>query len=146
MKDPIDVAAGLVFEQGRLLITQRHEASHLGGLWEFPGGKVEHGETFEECLRRELLEELGIDVNVGKLFESISHEYPDRKVLINFFHCEITFGSPRPLDCQNLEWVEATELTNYEFPPADAQLLKRLRSELKWWLQGDPKTKMKGTE
>ena len=85
MKDPINVAAGLVFEQGRLLITQRHEASHLGGLWEFPGGKVEPGETFEECLRRELLEELGIDVNVGKLFESISHEYPERKVLINFF-------------------------------------------------------------
>ena len=98
------------------------------------------------ALNPELLEELGIDVNVGKLFESISHEYPDRKVLINFFHCEITFGSPRPLDCQNLEWVEAAELTNYEFPPADAQLLKRLRSELKWWLQGDPKTKMKGTE
>ena len=74
MATGIEVAAGLVFDQGRLLITQRNESDHLGGLWEFPGGKVESGETFEECLCRELREELGIDIEVGVLVESISHD------------------------------------------------------------------------
>ena len=146
MKAAIEVAAGLVFNQDRLLITQRHESDHLGGLWEFPGGKVELGETFEECLRRELLEELGIDVSVGELVESISHEYPDKAVLIKFYNCKIINGHPRLLDCQNLQWVEAAELGKYEFPPADAQLLQRLRLEPEWWIQGDPKSQLDGTE
>ena len=146
MKDTIEVAAGLVFNQERLLITQRHESDHLGGLWEFPGGKVEPDETLEECLRRELLEELGIDVAVGELVESIRHEYPDRTLLIKFFHCKIISGTPRLLDCQDLQWVEAAELEKYEFPPADAQLLQHLRRELKRWNQSDPKSQLDGTE
>jgi mutator protein MutT len=125
----MEVAAGLIFNKGRLLITQRKKSDHLGGLWEFPGGKRESGETFEGCLFRELREELGVDVEVGELVESISHEYPGRKVLIKFFRCNIILGEPKPLDCQDLEWVEANELAKYEFPPADTQLLHRLRSE-----------------
>ncbi len=146
MAKEIQVAAGLVFKQGRLLITQRNESDHLGGMWEFPGGKVELGETFEQCLFRELREELGIDVEVGELVESISHEYPERKVLIKFFRCNIIMGEPKPLDCQNLKWVEVDELENYEFPHADAQLIERLRNERKWWVQSGPKTQMKETE
>ena len=128
------MAAGLVFTQGRLLITQRHEADHLGGLWEFPGGKLEPGETHEQCLRRELREEIGIDAAVGELVESISHEYPERKVRIKFFLCQIISGNPKPLDCQDLACVEAAELENYEFPPADAFLLGRLQNEVNWWI------------
>lgn len=75
---PIDVAAGLVFRGGKLLLTQRHPAAHLGGLWEFPGGKREPEETFEQCLVRELREELGIEVEVGELVESITHTYPEK--------------------------------------------------------------------
>jgi mutator protein MutT len=71
----IDVAAGLVFREGKLLITQRHPEAHLGGLWEFPGGKREPGETFERCLARELREELGIEIQVGELVESLTHAY-----------------------------------------------------------------------
>jgi len=133
----VEVAAGLIFNKGRLLITQRNKFDHLGGLWEFPGGKRESGETFEECLRRELREELGIDVEVGELIETISHKYPERKVVIKFFYCNIITGDPKPLDCQDLEWVEANILAKYEFPPADTQLLHRLRSEPKWGLNCD---------
>jgi len=131
----VEVAAGLIFSKGRLLIAQRNKSDHLGGLWEFPGGKRKSGETFEQCLFRELREELGIDAEVGELIETISHEYPERKVLIKFFYCNITIGDPKPLDCQNLEWVKAHELENYEFPPADAQLIELLSSEPKLWLK-----------
>ena len=146
MNDPIEVAAGVMFREGRLLITQRLPGEHLGGLWEFPGGKRESGETFEECLFRELREELGVDVEVGELVGSISHEYPERKVLIKFFRCNIILGEPKSLDCQDLKWVEADELANFEFPPADTQLLQRLRNETKWWVQSGPGNQMKGTE
>jgi mutator protein MutT len=73
----IEVSAGLVFRNGKLLITQRYTDAHLGGLWEFPGGKRECDETFEACLTRELREELGIDVRVGELVETIEHAYPE---------------------------------------------------------------------
>src|SRR5688572_28642835 len=74
----IQVSAGLIFRSGQLLITQRHADAHLGGLWEFPGGKREPGESFEQCLARELKEELGIEVVVGELFESVTHAYPEK--------------------------------------------------------------------
>ena len=74
----IDVAAGLVWREGRLLIAKRHDNAHLGGLWEFPGGKREPNETFEQCLARELREELGIEVAIGELVESLTHEYPEQ--------------------------------------------------------------------
>ena len=146
MDAAIEVAAGLIFDKGRLLIAQRNESDHLGGLWEFPGGKLESGEDYPDCLRRELREELGIDVEVSELVETISHQYPERKVLIKFFRCNIILAEPKLLDCQNLEWVEVDELDNYEFPPADAQLIERLRNERKWWIQSGPKTQMKETE
>ena len=86
----IDVAAALVFRDGKLLITQRHADAHLGGLWEFPGGKREPDETFEACLVRELREELGIEVAVGELVESLTHAYPEKTV-----HLRVL---PLPLD------------------------------------------------
>src|SRR6185369_17339571 len=80
----IEVAAGLVFCEGKLLITQRNADTHLGGLWEFPGGKREPGESFEQCLIRELHEELGIEVTVRELVESLTHAYPEKTVLLRF--------------------------------------------------------------
>src|SRR5579864_724450 len=93
----IEVSAGLVFRGGKLLITQRHADSHLGGLWEFPGGKREANETFEECLVRELREELGIEVEVGELLESLTHSYPEKTVALKFFRCELKQHEPQPL-------------------------------------------------
>lgn len=130
----IDVAAALLFRDGKLLITQRHADAHLGGLWEFPGGKREASETFEECLARELREELGVEVKVGALVQSLTHAYPDKTVHLRFFRCEWLANEPQPLGCPAFRWVCAAELSNYDFPAADAQLLGLLQGDQSLWL------------
>ena len=129
----IEVAAGLVFRGGKLLITQRHQNSHLGGLWEFPGGKRKAGETFEQCLVRELKEELGVTVAVGELLEEITHAYPEKTVHLKFLVCRLVEGEPAPLDCAAVKWVGCEELAHHEFPAADAKLLAILQSTPRLW-------------
>ncbi len=131
----IDVAAGLVFRDGKLLITERHADAHLGGLWEFPGGKREPEETFEDCLIRELREELGIEVTVGGLVESLTHAYPERTVHLRFFRCQWRQHEPQLLGCAAFEWVTTEQLKHYEFPAADARLLEILRTSPDLWRQ-----------
>ena len=126
IKNRIEVSAALIFREGKLLITQRHAKSHLGGLWEFPGGKREAAETFEQCLVREIREELGIEISVGELFEEISHDYPEKFVHLKFFICKLISGEPQPLDCAAVKWISKSELSNFDFPAADAQLLEKL--------------------
>jgi mutator protein MutT len=129
----IEVSAALIFHSGKLLITQRHANSHLGGLWEFPGGKREPGETFEQCLVREIREELGVEITVGALFEEIHHDYPEKSVHLKFFIGQLLSGEPQPLDCAAVKWVEKSGLATHEFPAADAQLLEKLKHpQLKW--------------
>jgi len=129
----IEVAAGLVFRQGRVLLAQRFAGGHLGGLWEFPGGKREAGESFPEALRRELQEELGIEVEVGERVEGIVHHYPERVVRLEFFRCRLCQGEPRPLGCASLVWAAPEELDRYVFPAADERLLARLRAAPEFW-------------
>jgi len=126
---PIKVAAGLVFRGGKLLITQRPPESHLGGLWEFPGGKREAGESFEQCLRRELAEELGIEVQVHELVEDLVHHYPERSVHLKFFRCRWLRHEPRAILCHGWAWIGPEQLPDYPFPAADARLLEKLRSD-----------------
>jgi 8-oxo-dGTP diphosphatase len=134
----IDVAAGLVFREGKLLITQRHAGAHLGGLWEFPGGKKEPDETYEACLARELQEELGIEVAVGELIECITHQYPEKTVHLRFFRCEWERIEPQALGCPDFKWITAQELNDYSFPAADARLLETLRQNPHLWNQAPP--------
>jgi 8-oxo-dGTP diphosphatase len=129
----VEVSAGLVFRDGKLLITQRHANSHLGGLWEFPGGKREAGETFEACLARELVEELGIEVDVGPLVETVEHAYPEKTVLLKFFQCRWKAHEPQALGCPAFQWVTAEHLSRYSFPAADARLLQRLVESPELW-------------
>ena len=131
----IDVAAALVFRDGKLLITQRHAEAHLGGLWEFPGGKREPNETFEACLARELREELGIEVAVGELVEKLTHAYPEKTVHLKFYRCRWEQHEPQPLGCPAFKWVTAAELKDYAFPAADARLLDKLRTNTELWAQ-----------
>jgi mutator protein MutT len=128
----VEVAAALVFREGKLLITRRFADAHMGGLWEFPGGKKELAESYEECLARELKEELGIEVEVGELFETITHRYPDKGVLLKFYKCRWRAYEPRPLGCDALTWVGPLELGSYAFPAADAKLLDRLKDAVEW--------------
>ena len=129
----VEVAAGLVFRAGKLLITQRRPQDHLGGLWEFPGGKREPPENFEGCLRRELHEELGIEVEVGELVEAITHAYPEKTVHLRFFRCTLLQREPRAIGCHAIAWVGPVQLVDYEFPAADARLLQHLRASTELW-------------
>ena len=129
----IEVAAGLVFRDGRLLITQRPAGGHLAGLWEFPGGKREAHETFAQALHRELMEELAIEVEVQEVVESITHDYPEKSVHLEFFRCAWKRNEPQALGCPALRWVRVEELDGFEFPAADARLIARLKSEPTLW-------------
>ena len=129
----IEVSAGLVFRHGQLLITQRPAGAHLGGLWEFPGGKREPGETFEECLVRELQEELGIEVIPGKILESLTHDYPEKSVHLVFIACRWQHGEPQALGCADWKWIGVDELDQHQFPAADTRLLERLKSSPDLW-------------
>lgn len=129
----IDVAAGLVFRGGQLLITQRPAGGHLGGLWEFPGGKLEPGESFEDALHRELREELGIEVEILSLMESVEHAYPEKTVRLKFYQCTWRQHEPQPIGCPALTWVTQQELAQYTFPAADARLLERLTGSDEFW-------------
>ena len=122
----IEVSAALIFRNGKLLIAQRQVNAHLGGLWEFPGGKREAGETFEQCLTREIQEELGVKISVGELFETITHSYPEKTVHLKFFICRLVEGEPKPLDSAAIQWVDVSQLGDFAFPAADRQLLKNL--------------------
>jgi len=129
----IEVAAGLIFRDGRVLIAQRPAGGHLAGLWEFPGGKREPTESFEQCLVRELSEELGIEVRVREEFEAVEHVYAERTVRLRFFRCEWVRHEPQALGCAAFRWIRVDELAHHQFPPADERLLKRLRERPDLW-------------
>lgn len=124
----IEVAAAIIRRDGEILIARRPAGSHLGGLWEFPGGTREPGETLEECLVREIREELELTVRVERHALSVAQTYPDREVNLHFFECVPVSGSPAAVGCQEFRWVAIRDLDDYEFPPADRTLLERLRA------------------
>jgi 8-oxo-dGTP diphosphatase len=129
IEEPVQVAAALILHDGLYLLTRRKADAHLGGLWEFPGGKREPEESLEDCLRRELREELGIEITEPVPFQIIHHAYPEKTVELHFFRCSIKDGHPRPLGCDALQWVLPEELTRVPLPPADRPLVDALQSE-----------------
>ena len=122
----IDVALAIIVRDERLLICRRRQADQLGGFWEFPGGKATLGEGIQQCLNRELQEELGIDVEPVAALSSIDHDYPDILVRLHPFLCVHKIGEIKPLACQELRWVKASSLPDYSFPPANADLINQL--------------------
>ena len=122
------VGVGVVQEAGRYLITQRRFEDRLGGVWEFPGGKIKPGESDEDCVSRELKVELGIEVSVGEHLDTIRYAYPDRKLELRFYRCVLAKGSPEPraIDVQDLRWVRPEELIYFQFPKADREIVARL--------------------
>ena len=122
------VTAGLICNDGKLLITRRPEGSHLAGFWEFPGGKQEPGETLEACLEREIREELGLKVKALKELIQVSHNYETKSITLHLFQCEWLNGAPTPIGCDQLLWVVPEGLANYKLPPPDYQLLPFIRT------------------
>lgn len=119
MRDPVD---------GRILITKRQDRGEFGGFWEFPGGKVEPGESDRQALAREIHEELGIDVEVGAAFYSRVFEYRNFTLDFHILRCRHVAGEMRPLGVADMRWVLPADLPGYSFPPADAEVVSRLSS------------------
>lgn len=128
------VAAAVLVEGGRVLLTQRKAGAHLAGKWEFPGGKVEPGEDPRAALRRELAEELGIDAEVGEIVDVTFHRYDDaqKAVLLLFFEASRRPGSPEPqaLDVAAFQWAGGAALDPALFPPADVAILQKVQKKL----------------
>jgi len=122
------VTAGLVWRDGKLLITRRPAGSHLAGYWEFPGGKQESGESLEACLEREIREELSMEVKAVKHLLQIDHDYESKSITLHLFQCEWLEGTPTPLGCDELRWVRPEELGNYQLPPPDVQVLPAIQN------------------
>ena len=121
----IAVVAALAERDGKLLIARRPDGRHMGGKWEFPGGKLEKGELPEEALRRELKEELGVESEIGKIAAAIPYSYPEKDVLLLFYAARL-LGEPKPIDEAALEWVSPDELLGYNLAPVDVLMAKRL--------------------
>ena len=119
------VVAAIVEQDDAFLLTRRQKGVHLEGLWEFPGGKVDNGETHAQALRREMREELGVDVDVQELRFHTTHDYDERSVSLYFYQCRLR-GTPQPLLGQQMRWVPRRELSTLGFPPADTELIRML--------------------
>ena len=117
-----DVVGALIEKDGRFLVARRKPDDTFGGLWEFPGGCVEHGEEKEKALEREIKEELGIEVKAGKLVYECDDEIPTLKILIYLYECKILSGLPRPIDCDAVAWATPDELKRMELAPADIKI------------------------
>ncbi len=130
MAAPIQVAAAVIDSGDLYLITRRKAGTHLAGLWEFPGGKCEEGESLKDCLRREVREELGIEITEPVPFRTVRHDYAEKSVELHFFRCTIKAGTAQIIGCDDLKWVTAKELATFEFPPADRMLVKALQGGL----------------
>lgn len=132
----IEVVAALIWEGDRFMICQRPAHKSRGLLWEFVGGKVEPGETKEQALIRECREELGIQVQVGKLYMELVHEYTDLTVHLSLFEASVSSGTPRLLEHVDLRWITAAEAGQYAFCPADMPILQSLMREAEEFADG----------
>ncbi|MDD5643906.1 MAG: 8-oxo-dGTP diphosphatase MutT [bacterium] len=127
MKSVITVCAAIIKENSKVLLAQRPKGSHLALQWEFPGGKIMAGETPEQCILRELKEELNIETEIIKYFDSILFAYPEKEVEINFYICRIKNGSrPSPLQCASFIWIKPEEINMTDLVPADRVILHKI--------------------
>lgn len=124
---PVVVAAAVIVREGRVLLTRRTDGQHLAGMWEFPGGKLEPGESPEETLVRECREECGIEIEVGEILDVTHHRYPEKEVLLLFYRCVLLEGEVQNLQVADHAWVAPPDLDRYELPPADHRVVARLK-------------------
>ncbi|MBQ9748286.1 MAG: (deoxy)nucleoside triphosphate pyrophosphohydrolase [Clostridia bacterium] len=122
-----EVVAALIWDHDKFMICQRPPHKARGMLWEFVGGKVERGETRREALIRECREELAVTVSVSDIFMDVTHEYPDITVHLTLFHATVAEGTPQRLEHNDIRWITAEEIPNYEFCPADREILDEIR-------------------
>ena len=125
-KSMTEVVAALIWKEDKFMICQRPACKARGLLWEFVGGKVEPGEMKEQALIRECKEELNVLLSVGDVFMDVAHEYPDLTVHLTLFNATIAEGEPQKLEHNDIKWITPSEIQNYEFCPADEEILKEI--------------------
>ena len=125
-----NVAVGIVYKQNKLLITKRPTNILLGGLWEFPGGKIKKGETIKECIKRELYEEVGIQVEPMRYITTIKHQYSHFTVTIGAYLCEHLHGKPKPIECVDFKWINYNQIKEFPFPKANHKLFQFIKESL----------------
>ena len=126
----VEVAAALIRRNGSFLICRRPPGKSRALLWEFVGGKVESGETVENAVIRECKEELDVDIKVNEIFYDVVHEYPDMKIHLTLFDAEILSGEPKLLEHIDMKWTDKYETDNFEFCPADNEILEYIKANL----------------
>ncbi|MDE7162906.1 MAG: (deoxy)nucleoside triphosphate pyrophosphohydrolase [Clostridia bacterium] len=124
----VEVVAALIWDEDKFLICQRPANKASGLLWEFVGGKVELSETKAQALKRECQEELAITVEPREVFTEVTHEYPDITVHLTLFNCTISNGQPQLLEHNDMKWITSAEISNYEFCPADEEILEIIKT------------------
>lgn len=126
----IIVTAAVIKEAGRVLITQRKKEATHGLKWEFPGGKLEEGESPEDCIIREIKEEIDLDIEVDKIYQAVMHSYGERNILLLAYLCRQVGGSPAPLECRSIAWVPAGSLLEYDLAAADIPIARKLQEDM----------------
>ncbi|MDO5479152.1 MAG: (deoxy)nucleoside triphosphate pyrophosphohydrolase [Clostridia bacterium] len=121
------VVAALIWQDDKFMICQRPAHKARGLLWEFVGGKVEHGESKQQALVRECIEELDVKVDVGNVFMQLVHEYPDLTIELTLFHCIIKQGIPKKIEHADIQWITPAQIDDYDFCPADEGILKEIK-------------------
>jgi mutator protein MutT len=127
-KSPSVIPCGVavIRRDRQFLIAQRNADDTFGSFWEFPGGKKNTGESFEDCVVRETKEELGVDIAVDRKFMEIRRKYNEKIIWLNFYLCSFISGEPKPIDCQKVQWADVRELKNFNFPPANDAVISKL--------------------
>ena len=128
-KPHLEVAIGLIERDGKVLVARRHADVHVGGCWEFPGGKRQPGESFESCLVRELKEELGVEAAIIAPWTRIDYAYAEHTVTMQGFRCRLLHGEPNPLESQEIRWIPIAALHPEEFPPANRASVQQLQQQ-----------------
>ena len=123
------VTAAAMVNNGKVLIAQREAGSHMEFRWEFPGGKLEPGETTEECIVREIKEELNFDIEVLDIYKIVQFAYKEKEILLLCYLCKIIGGEGKALECNDFRWVGRDELSEYEFVPADLPIVEKLTKD-----------------
>lgn len=128
MKKEVKAVAAVIERDGKFLITKRMEASPMGHCWEFPGGKIEPGETIEECVIRECQEEIAVTIEPIRRLREEFYDYPHGYVHLWFVLCRLKEGEPKPIQCREAKWINPSQFADFEFPPADVNVIKELIS------------------
>ncbi|AUC61510.1 8-oxo-dGTP diphosphatase [Cyanobacterium sp. HL-69] len=121
--------AVIVDDEGLILIDKRRNKGSMANKWEFPGGKFEEGENAQECIVREIKEELGIDIEVGKHLINVKHDYPHLSLTLMVYYARIISGKPQTIECAEIRWVKPEELDNFDFPDANYQIIEKIKAD-----------------